>query len=437
MYKTIFKFIIAISLTLLYEACRKSDIAPFSMGGAAIDLTGASISADGTSVSLYFSTDNGATFTPTTVMHSGQQILVKVWDANYNNAAGAFLTGAGSQFLQLDWSGSNPKPSSTTGGVATFTYTSDLKIAVKITDTHCAYDLNTYLGGWYVDEGSAIEVDSSGVKLTKNLPKPGNYLAALSQDPSNPNKVWMANVRGLGLNAYMVFNPSTNYFDQTVSIPSQSIGSKGATFSGSGSYDQCRSALTLSVVYAYVDTVTIDTVRQYVYKDTTFVRGDVTIDSVIQKSVVVTPQHDIYVPYQVKWTYNFDSTGTIPAYCAYNASSWTGSWTGVEGPSNTNCGGAYTGSNDALTIAVDPSKTNGFIISNWWGDGTAVKVKFQLNPSTNYFDQLVTLPGQTTSEGGVVSAANGSYNQCTGVLTIPASYNIGGCTYNWTYKIHQ
>jgi hypothetical protein len=120
----------------------------------------------------------------------------------------------------------------------------------------------------------------------------------------------------------------------------------------------------------------------------------------------------------------------IADYTPYQASSWTGKWIGVE----------VGGSNDKNTITQDPTNPNKFIMNNFFGDG--VDAYFTMNPSTNAVDQLVTLPEQTTSEGGVASGT-GSYDQCRGTFTIATTYKIdwgdgdGMHTYKWQYIFHR
>jgi hypothetical protein len=89
-----------------------------------------------------------------------------------------------------------------------------------------------------------------------------------------------------------------------------------------------------------------------------------------------------------------------------------------------------------MPFTVDPANTsNGLIMDNFFGDnpsaGCNVKVSFVLN-STSLTDQTVTVPTQTTCEGGV-AAGSGTFDQCTKELTISVTYTFGATVYSWTY----
>ena len=114
-------------------------------------------------------------------------------------------------------------------------------------------------------------------------------------------------------------------------------------------------------------------------------------------------------------------------------SSWAGDWVGAEGTLLKNGASLGAGSNDDMPFTVDPANTsNGLIMDNFFGDGAGVTVNFVLNPSTNLEDQTVTVPTQTTSEGGV-AAGSGTFDQCTKALTISVTYTFGATVYSWTY----
>jgi hypothetical protein len=105
--------------------------------------------------------------------------------------------------------------------------------------------------------------------------------------------------------------------------------------------------------------------------------------------------------------------------CPYNASSWTGAWGGDEV-------GACCGGTDANAIRQDATDPNKFIMDNFWGDG--VDAYFILTPSTtSVFDQVLTMPKQTTSEGYIASGT-GTYDQCAGTFTIATKYTLPGLT---------
>jgi len=112
-------------------------------------------------------------------------------------------------------------------------------------------------------------------------------------------------------------------------------------------------------------------------------------------------------------------------YLAYDASTWAGSWLGTEV-------GSCCNSKDDNTITQDSSDPNKFIMDNFWGDH--VDAYFIFTPSTKSGDQVITLPAQTTSEGGDIAASTGTYDQCKGIFSISCSYTIGGDTYEWEYN---
>jgi len=103
--------------------------------------------------------------------------------------------------------------------------------------------------------------------------------------------------------------------------------------------------------------------------------------------------------------------------CTYSASSWTGDWGGDEV-------GACCGGTDANAIRQDATDPNKFIMDNFWGDG--VDAYFILNPSsTSVFEQVLTMPKQVTSEGGIAEGT-GTYDQCAGTFTIKTKYTFPG-----------
>ncbi len=438
MYKKIFNSLIAIGLPLLFATCTQStDFNPSASYGSTVDLTGSTLSGDQNNTSLYYSTDNGVTFVPYPALKVGQKFQVKVVDTKLNKGAGYFLTnttsnGTSIPFFSFDWSASTPAPTSGTSDIAEFTYTGSNKISVKIIDMHCATDLTKYIGGWNVDEGTSIEVDSSDVKISGL--KGGTYIVGLSQDTQDATKVWMYNVRGLGLNAYMNFSTSTSYWDQNVTMPSQPIGTHGATIKGSGTYDQCRMQLSLNVVYSFVDTVSLPIDTTIVKIDKTFKSGDSTLIVHNYPDTTITPAYVVHIPYQYKWTYTFDKPAP---YCAYDPSSWTGARTASI---------QQYSEDDSENITVDGSNPNKFWMDNVWGDGGSAY--FIMSPSTNYFDQFVTVPQQNVTdkaEGPATISGSGVYDQCSGIITMGVTYTIlpGGKhpgdagTYSWTYLIHK
>lgn len=104
----------------------------------------------------------------------------------------------------------------------------------------------------------------------------------------------------------------------------------------------------------------------------------------------------------------------ITDYVPYQAATWTGAWVGTED-------GACCGGDDANTLTADPNDPNKIIMNNYWGDHVDVYMIFK--PSTNAGDQIVTIPEQTTSEGGEASGT-GTYDQCRNTFVIAAKYVI-------------
>lgn len=117
-------------------------------------------------------------------------------------------------------------------------------------------------------------------------------------------------------------------------------------------------------------------------------------------------------------------TWAMTDYCAYDANSWGGNWTGTETP----------GSVDKNKLTQDSTDPNKYVMDNWWGDGVEAYIIF--TPSTNPGDQIVKVPEQTTSEGGVASG-EGTYNQCLNTFSMTCKYVIGGSTYNFVYSFEK
>jgi hypothetical protein len=239
MYKrTIKSFIAMAMIALLLVTCTKSDTNGVYFA-ANIDLKSSSLPADAdrASTNFYFSTDNGVTFTDAANLKVGQKYQVKV-KANgcvsgcKYASPGEFLTKA--SFYSLDWSLSDPKPNSATADAPEFTLQSANTLSVKIVDVLCNYSAASWKGVWKGDEVGAC---CGGMDLNN-----------ITQDPSNPNKFIMDNFWGDGVNAYILLSPSTTYWDQIVTLPSQTT-SEGGKASGTGTYDQCRGTFTINTTY--------------------------------------------------------------------------------------------------------------------------------------------------------------------------------------------
>ncbi|HCW07975.1 MAG TPA: hypothetical protein DGG95_11500 [Cytophagales bacterium] len=385
MFKKLLNIISVFGLALLLAMCTNmNDIKVSSpIVGFKADLTASSLAGDQVNTTFLFSTDNGSSWTPYPVLKSGSNFQVKVYD----NTLSTDLTSA--DFYDFDWSGSNPKPSAGgTGDKATFNYGGSANLLVKVTDHHCATALSSFADGsaWNGSEGTVVYYQN-GVKKASFAGS--TDLCQFTVDNADPTKLWMSNVFGDGQSVmgYAIFNSSTSYWDQTLTIPEQTT-SEGGVYKGSGTYDQCRQTLKIDVSYTF--------------------------------------GADSYV-----WTYNFAKA----PFCAYSASNWLGVWKGAEGTNTQSCGGNFNGSTDTNNITADGSVANRFHMDNFWGDG--VDAYFDLNPATNYWFQTVSIPAQTTSEGGTISAGTGMFDQCTGTFYVACHYTIGGCTYNWTYHFSR
>jgi len=131
--------------------------------------------------------------------------------------------------------------------------------------------------------------------------------------------------------------------------------------------------------------------------------------------------------------FTMQSSNTLSAiitgepYCAFIPASWTGAWGGDEV-------GSCCGGTDANTLTQDATDPNKLIMDNFWGDHVDAYILF--SASTPNGDQIVTIPEQTTSEGGTASGT-GTYSQCYGTFTINTTYVLGASTYNWQYNFHR
>lgn len=105
-------------------------------------------------------------------------------------------------------------------------------------------------------------------------------------------------------------------------------------------------------------------------------------------------------------------TWQMTDYCSYNVSLWAGAYTASE--ARTTVYGPYT-----LTLTVDPSTANQFLITNFYDCGENdryVRFSVSSDPET----QIVTFPSQTTAAGTV--SGSGTYNQCLRTFSITTTY---------------
>jgi hypothetical protein len=340
------------------------------------------------SIVLMFSTDDGASYTEYPKVSPGQKYKVKlhqgVFDQDLITDIDKKIYSPNNAF-DFDWSGSKPKPNgSATDNVAEFTLGGNNFTHVNVTDHHCDTNLTEFAdgSGWDGEEGTVVK----NVSGTKSNIAGSSDISKFTVDPSNANRLWISNFFGDGaaVQAYLDFTTSTSYVDQIVTIPQQTT-SEGGSLVGSGTYDQCRQKLVLNVAYSFGSTT-------------------------------------------YSWTYNF----TKLKYCAYDASSWLGLWSGDEGTNTRTCGSSFAGSKDDNNITADPTIANRFHMDNFWGDG--VDAYFDINPATDYWSQTVTIPAQTTADPGNIAAGTGVFDQCAGTFQVNCAYTLGTCTYKWTYK---
>ncbi len=115
------------------------------------------------------------------------------------------------------------------------------------------------------------------------------------------------------------------------------------------------------------------------------------------------------------------------SYAPFDASLWTGTFIGDED-------GDCCSSHDTNVLRLDPSDPQKLIMDNFWGDGVDAYLVFAA--STSKETQIVTIPEQTTSEGGIAKGT-GTYDQCTKTFSLATSYEFGGDTYVFDYHFHR
>ncbi|HMI68261.1 MAG TPA: hypothetical protein VK517_19605 [Cyclobacteriaceae bacterium] len=226
MYKKNKSFVAFVVVILLLVTCTKSDKNGVFFA-ATIDLRNSSIAADRTQTSLYFSLDDGATFTDAQTLPVGQKYRVKVVDAK--------IKAIFKPVYAVDWSASNPQPSDASSQTPEFTMQSSNTLSAIITgDPYCAFVPTVWTGAWGGDEvGSCCGGTDANI---------------LTQDATDPNKLIMDNFWGDHVDAYILFSASTPNGDQIVTIPEQTT-SEGGTASGTGTYSQCYGTFTINTTY--------------------------------------------------------------------------------------------------------------------------------------------------------------------------------------------
>ncbi len=104
-------------------------------------------------------------------------------------------------------------------------------------------------------------------------------------------------------------------------------------------------------------------------------------------------------------------------FCAYSAGSWAGTY----------ASGYSTGNYYADNLTVDGSTANRYHIDNFLNKG--YNIYFDMSPSTNPYNQTITIPSQTTPGGVVVGDAGNdpsTYDQCSGTINLNLKYTATG-----------
>lgn len=237
MYKNIFKSWAAVVVVpLLLATCAKSDDKVFTFTSQ-VRLTNSSIKADQAATSLWFSTNNGASYSLTPFLSVGKKFKVKVMDNN----TGKYISNVNCN--GFDWSSSNPKADNSTSDNPEFTMADNTSIVADVVNLWVATDTVGWSGNYSAPEGPLL-VDGAPAGNGSTDP------ITIYPDAATPNGLIMTNFfgDGPGVIVHFVLNPSTNLADQTVTVPTQTTTDPG-TASGSGTYDQCTKALTISVKY--------------------------------------------------------------------------------------------------------------------------------------------------------------------------------------------
>jgi hypothetical protein len=175
---------------------------------------------------VLYSTDGGTTYLEYPTIEPGQPYKAKV-----------VFDGAdfvGDTCFKLDWSGSDPAPTgSVDTEVADFVMQTNSALKVVIVD-YVPYNAGAWTGEWIgTEDGACCSGDDENT---------------LTADPADPNKITMNNFWGGHVDVYMIFDPSTNATDQTVTIPEQTTSEGGLAY-GTGSYDQCRGTFVIAAEY--------------------------------------------------------------------------------------------------------------------------------------------------------------------------------------------
>jgi len=230
MSKRIGSFLVILAGTTLFlNSCDKNDDA-INTFHALVDASKSSIADAKYQIVTVFSTDNGATFLDYPKVGKGGTYLAKA--VNRTSDGDVDLTG--DNCFDVDWSESDPQPTDPTADVAEFTLGSNNDIKAVVTNLYTPYNASSWVGDWIgIEDGACCSSEDPNT---------------IRQDTSNPNKFIMDNFWGDGVDAYVIFSPSTNLDNQTVNMPTQTTSENGIA-SGAGTYDQCTGTFMIATSY--------------------------------------------------------------------------------------------------------------------------------------------------------------------------------------------
>lgn len=135
--------------TLFLQSCDEEPIPVFNVGETVINTDDYT----GEPVTLLYSLDNGLTFSPNLPadITEGKVLLVKVNDGNEDLTKENYL---------FDWSGSTPKPLSSTSDLATFNVIENVNINLKLKDLLVLVTNNSIDGKFYsVNTTSGVRIE--------------------------------------------------------------------------------------------------------------------------------------------------------------------------------------------------------------------------------------------------------------------------------------
>ncbi len=112
-------------------------------------------------------------------------------------------------------------------------------------------------------------------------------------------------------------------------------------------------------------------------------------------------------------------TMAVTDYCAYDGTTWAGTYTATESSEFFGGYGPYS-----VTVSVDPVIPNRFNVDNWYDSG--IPIYFNLTPSTDVVTQVATVPAQPNPNNPArMIEGSGTYNQCLNEITFTMTYKQG------------